>query len=61
MKVEFQVIRDGDTIFTKTFPAPIDRRYADITALALSEFQIAHPDVLLIDEDVILKWLEVGD
>ena len=61
MKVQFQVIRDGDTIFEKRFLAPVDGRYGDISAMAVTEFQIAHPGVLLVDEDVILKWADVGD
>lgn len=56
MEVELQVIRDGETIFSEQFPAPTDRGYGDITALALGQFHIAHPDVLLTDDDVILKW-----
>ena len=61
MKIKFQVVRDGHTIFEKAFPAAVDGRYGDVTALAIAEFQIAHPTILLTDDDVILKWSEVEE
>lgn len=59
-KIQFQVCRDGAIIFKKPYLSPVDRRYADPTALAISEFQIAHPGVLLTDDNVTLKWADTS-
>ena len=61
MKMQFQVIRDGDVIYYMDFP--IDERWQldEFSLVALTEFHKLHPDILLQDEDVIIKWSELQE
>ena len=58
MKMKFQVIRDGDTIFEST--ADDKSGFPKLTKKALKKFGKEHPTISLLDEDVILKWSEVS-
>lgn len=61
MKMQFQVIRDGDVIYHMDFP--VDERWQldEFSKIALGEFHKLHPDILLSDEDVIIKWSEIQE
>ena len=61
MKIKFQVIRDGDMIFEKTFDKIALIGLPGMTELALAEYEAWKPEVSLFDEDVILKWSEADE
>ena len=61
MKIKFQVIRDGDTIFDKAFDKVTKIGLPGMTELALAEYEAWKPEVALLDEDVILKWSEADE
>ena len=59
MNVEFQIALDGDTIFTMPFNVEDERQLADNTKQAVDAFREEHPDISLLDEDVIIQWRRV--
>ena len=60
MKLQFQVLRDGSEIFQMDF---VSERWQldEFSLVALTEFHKLHPDILLQDEDVIIKWSELQE
>ena len=61
MKLQFQVLRDGSEIFQMDFVSDERWQLDEFSLVALTEFHKLHPDILLQDEDVIIKWSELQE
>lgn len=61
MKLQFQVLRDGSEIFQMDFVSDERWQLDEFSLVALTEFHKLHPDILLQDEDVIIKWAELQE
>ena len=59
MKMKFQVIRDGGTVFEKTVEEIDQHEMPILTAQMLTRFQNEHAEISLLNQDVIMKWSEV--
>ena len=56
MKLKFQVLRHGETIFDMTVEESNLHELPNLTGAILHRFQKYHPQISLLDEYVILKW-----
>ena len=61
MRVQFQVIRDGDTIYSMDFPTDERWQFAEFSKVALADFHVQFPGISLIDDDVIMNWAELPE
>jgi hypothetical protein len=60
-QIEFQVLRDGTLIFSRALASDERWQFSEYTSIALSDFHAKRPDIILTDEDVVIKWLELGE
>ena len=58
MNASFQVIRDGAIIFEAFFENATPKNLPRYSLAAVEKFHLDHPDISLIDDDVIMKWAE---
>jgi len=59
MRVQFQLIRDGDVIYHMDFPNDEPWMFDEFSRVALDAFHRLHPNVSLLEDDVITNWEEV--
>ena len=59
MNVEFQIVLNGNTIFTMPFKVEDERQLAGHFKQATDAFLEEHADISLLDEDVIMQWRSV--
>ena len=59
MKMKFQVIRDGATVFETSVEEINQHLLPVMTAEMLTRFQKEHAEISLLNQDVIMKWSEV--
>ena len=59
MNVEFQIVLDGNTIFTMPFKVEEERQLAGHFKQATEAFREQHADISLLDEDVIMHGRRV--
>ena len=59
MKMKFQVIRDGGTVFEITVEETNQRHIPNLTGEMLTRFQKERAEISLLNQDVIMKWSEV--
>ena len=60
MKAEFQIIRDGAIIFRCEMTPKNNADFANESRAALVNFFRLHPEVSLLDKDLIMKWADVA-
>ena len=56
MHMQFRVINEDGVIFERDFVEPTESRLGALTGIAVSEFLAKHPQVSLLDEEVVLLW-----
>ena len=58
MNASFQVIRNGLIIFEAFFEDATPKNLPRYSLVAVEKFQLDHPDISLIGDDIIMKWAE---
>jgi hypothetical protein len=56
MNIEFQVISNGNTIFMAPFTIDDEHQLADNSKVAMKAFSHAHPDLSVLEDDLIIMW-----
>jgi hypothetical protein len=56
MNIEFQVISNGETIFMAPFTIDDEHQLADHSKVAMKAFSHAHPELSVLEDDLIIMW-----
>lgn len=59
MRFQFQVWKGAQIIYGMEFPADEAWQFAEFSKIALQDFHSNHPDVSLLDDDIVMKWAKV--
>jgi hypothetical protein len=59
MDVEFQVMFDGDIIFTMPFKVEHERDMPEFAKVALDACRDDLADISLLDEDIVMVWRKI--
>jgi hypothetical protein len=60
MRIEMRVERNGRSIFRAEYYTEVGLSFAEYSKMALKELHRQHPEVLLLDDDVWLKFDKVS-
>lgn len=56
MRIKFEVIKDGESIYSMDFPVDKPDQFGEFSRVALDDFRTRIPTVSLLDDDVQMKW-----
>lgn len=58
MRMQFLIVKDHEAIFDIIHADAREDALPELTQTGISEFQKRFPEISLLAEDVVLKWIE---